>query len=62
MLVGHADLVGLGFRNNLEREDVVDVGGLEHQSTRAVDGVLVALRNLERRICSVLVDSNHVQT
>lgn len=62
MLVGHVDLLGLGLGNDLEGEDVVDVRSLQHQGTWAVDGVLVALGNFERRVCGVLIDSNHVQT
>ena len=61
MLVRHLDLVGLGLAHDLQREDIVDVGGLEHESAGAVDGVLVAFGCLERGIGGVFVDGDHVQ-
>lgn len=57
----HADLLGLRLLDDLQREDVVDVGSLEHERAGAVDRVLVALGDLERCIRGVLVDGDHVQ-
>lgn len=61
VLVSHVDLLGVRLDNDLQWEDVVDVGSLEHERAGAVDRVLVALGNLERRIRGVLVDGDHVQ-
>lgn len=61
VLVSHVDLLGVRLDNDLQGEDVVDVGSLEHERAGAVDRVLVALGNLERRIRGVLVDGDHVQ-
>ena len=62
VLVGHVDLLRLGLGNDLQREDVVDVGGFQHEGAGAVDGVLVAFGNFEGRVGGVLVDGDHVQT
>ena len=62
VLVCHLDLLSLVLQHNLVREVVVDICSLVRKSTGLVDAILRALRSLQRRIGSVLVDCDHVES